>query len=57
MVSFLYLLKSKLQRSSFMLTQDCKLYPLPLKSTKNILDVCKPLHVTSFDPNSVYLYS
>ncbi|MFS7948756.1 hypothetical protein Hanom_Chr06g00563601 [Helianthus anomalus] len=44
---------SKLQNSSFILTPDCKVCPLSSKITKNVLDVCKPLHVTSFSHNSV----
>ncbi|MFS7985889.1 hypothetical protein Hanom_Chr11g01003991 [Helianthus anomalus] len=43
---------SKLQKSSFMLTLDCKVCPLSSKVTKNILHVCKPLHVTSFSTNT-----
>ncbi|MFS7960229.1 hypothetical protein Hanom_Chr08g00700791 [Helianthus anomalus] len=44
---------SKLQKSSFMLTLDCKVCLLSSKSTTNIIDGCKPLHVMSFSPNSV----
>ncbi|MFS7925024.1 hypothetical protein Hanom_Chr03g00279531 [Helianthus anomalus] len=49
--------KSKLQESSFMLTPYYKLCPLSSKSTKNVLDVCKPLHVMSFYPNSISFHS
>ncbi|MFS7993154.1 hypothetical protein Hanom_Chr12g01090731 [Helianthus anomalus] len=35
---------SKLQNSSFMYVTYCKVCPLSLKSTKNVFDVCKPLH-------------
>ncbi|MFS8014236.1 hypothetical protein Hanom_Chr15g01342241 [Helianthus anomalus] len=31
----------------------CKVCLLSSKSTKNILDVCKPLRVVSFSPNSI----
>ncbi|MFS7902110.1 hypothetical protein Hanom_Chr01g00007381 [Helianthus anomalus] len=31
----------------------CKLCPLSSIITENILDVCKPLQVMSFSPNSV----
>ncbi|MFS7919607.1 hypothetical protein Hanom_Chr03g00214631 [Helianthus anomalus] len=44
---------SKLQKLSFMLTLDCKVYPLSSKSTKNVLDVCKPQQIMSFIPNLV----
>ncbi|MFS8015184.1 hypothetical protein Hanom_Chr15g01353371 [Helianthus anomalus] len=44
---------SKLQKPSFMFTPYCKLCPLSLKYTKNVLNVCKSLHVMSFSPNSV----
>ncbi|MFS7946890.1 hypothetical protein Hanom_Chr06g00541691 [Helianthus anomalus] len=33
----------------------CKLCPLSSIITKNVLDVCKPLQVMSFSPNSVNL--
>ncbi|MFS7971413.1 hypothetical protein Hanom_Chr09g00832531 [Helianthus anomalus] len=49
-------MKSKLQNSSFMYVTYCKVCLLSLKNTKNVLDVCKPLHVTSFNPNSVSFY-
>ncbi|MFS7976971.1 hypothetical protein Hanom_Chr10g00898641 [Helianthus anomalus] len=48
--------KSKLQKSSFMLTLDSKVCHLSSKSTKNVLDVCKPLHVLSFSPNSLIFH-
>ncbi|MFS7978299.1 hypothetical protein Hanom_Chr10g00913871 [Helianthus anomalus] len=44
---------SKLQNLSFMYVTYCKLYPLSSIITENVLDVCKPLHVMSFSPNSV----
>ncbi|MFS8030094.1 hypothetical protein Hanom_Chr17g01530061 [Helianthus anomalus] len=44
---------SKLQKLSFMYVTYCKLRPLCLVITKNVLDVCKPLQVMSFSPNSV----
>ncbi|MFS8023962.1 hypothetical protein Hanom_Chr16g01457721 [Helianthus anomalus] len=47
---------SKLRKSSSMLTLNCKLYPLSSKSTINVLNVCKPFHSTSFNPNSVILF-
>ncbi|MFS7903405.1 hypothetical protein Hanom_Chr01g00023631 [Helianthus anomalus] len=47
---------SKLQKSSFMFTPYCKLYPLSSTSTKNVLHVCKPLHFTYFGPNSISVY-
>ncbi|MFS7983568.1 hypothetical protein Hanom_Chr11g00975991 [Helianthus anomalus] len=50
------LYKSKLQKSSFMLTLDCKVCPLSSKSTKTVLDVCKLLHVMTFRLNSVNFY-
>ncbi|MFS7949300.1 hypothetical protein Hanom_Chr16g01453411 [Helianthus anomalus] len=31
----------------------CKLCPLSSIITENVLDVCKPLHVMSFSPNSI----
>ncbi|MFS8033920.1 hypothetical protein Hanom_Chr17g01575181 [Helianthus anomalus] len=31
----------------------CKICPLSLTITENVLDVCKPLQVMSFSPNSV----
>ncbi|MFS7968100.1 hypothetical protein Hanom_Chr09g00793581 [Helianthus anomalus] len=45
--------KSKLQKSSFMLTLYYKVCPLSSINTKNVLDVCKPLHAMSFITNSV----
>ncbi|MFS7935905.1 hypothetical protein Hanom_Chr05g00409051 [Helianthus anomalus] len=47
---------SKLLNSSFMLTSDCKLCHLSSKGTKNILDVCEPLHVMSFSPNPIIFH-
>ncbi|MFS8026326.1 hypothetical protein Hanom_Chr16g01485451 [Helianthus anomalus] len=47
---------SKLQKSSFMLTPDCKLCLLSSRSTKHVLDVCKPLYVMSFSPNFISFY-
>ncbi|MFS7904536.1 hypothetical protein Hanom_Chr01g00037271 [Helianthus anomalus] len=44
---------SKLQKSLFMYVTYCKLCPLSLIITENVLDVCKPLQVMSFSPNSV----
>ncbi|MFS7909740.1 hypothetical protein Hanom_Chr02g00098121 [Helianthus anomalus] len=44
---------SKLQKSSFMYVAYCKVCPLSSIITENVLDVCKPLHVTSFSPNTV----
>ncbi|MFS8012951.1 hypothetical protein Hanom_Chr14g01327051 [Helianthus anomalus] len=44
---------SKLQKLSFMFTLYCKLCPLSSKYTRNILNVCKSLHVISLCPNSV----
>ncbi|MFS7888309.1 hypothetical protein Hanom_Chr00s000001g01593431 [Helianthus anomalus] len=57
-VGFILLIRSNLQKkkkkkTSIMLIPDCKLYPLSSISKKNILDVCKPLHVMSLSPNSV----
>ncbi|MFS7928685.1 hypothetical protein Hanom_Chr04g00323661 [Helianthus anomalus] len=34
----------------------CKLCPLSLISTKTVLDVCKPLNIMSFSPNSVSFF-
>ncbi|MFS7933552.1 hypothetical protein Hanom_Chr04g00381171 [Helianthus anomalus] len=48
---------SKLQKSSFILTSDCKLCPLSSKITKNVLDICKLLHVMSFSTNLISFYS
>ncbi|MFS7910432.1 hypothetical protein Hanom_Chr02g00106291 [Helianthus anomalus] len=53
----LFYLKSKLQKSSFMLTLDCKLCHLSSKSIKNVLNVCKPLQVMSFSLNSIIFYA
>ncbi|MFS7998223.1 hypothetical protein Hanom_Chr12g01151201 [Helianthus anomalus] len=47
------LVKSKLQKSSFMYVDYCKLCSLSSIITENVLDVCKPLHVTSFSTNTV----
>ncbi|MFS7939938.1 hypothetical protein Hanom_Chr05g00457761 [Helianthus anomalus] len=33
----------------------CKVCTLSSIITENILDVCKPLHVTSFSPNLVFM--
>ncbi|MFS7982269.1 hypothetical protein Hanom_Chr10g00960821 [Helianthus anomalus] len=44
---------SKLHKSSFMYVTYCKLCPLSSIITENVLDVCKPLQVMSFSPNSV----
>ncbi|MFS7909701.1 hypothetical protein Hanom_Chr02g00097671 [Helianthus anomalus] len=43
---------SKLQKSPFMYVTYCKLCHLSSIITENILDVCKPLQVMSFSPNS-----
>ncbi|MFS7964170.1 hypothetical protein Hanom_Chr08g00747051 [Helianthus anomalus] len=51
------LFKSKLQKSSFMYATYYKLCPLSLISTINIPNVYKPLHVMSFDHNSVNFHS
>ncbi|MFS8005372.1 hypothetical protein Hanom_Chr13g01236521 [Helianthus anomalus] len=48
-----YKYKSKLQKSSFMYVTYCKLCHLSSIITENVLDVCKPLQVMSFSPNSV----
>ncbi|MFS8030261.1 hypothetical protein Hanom_Chr17g01531921 [Helianthus anomalus] len=48
-----YLFFSKLQKSSFMYVTYCKLCPLSSIITENVPDVCKPLQVMSFSPNSV----
>ncbi|MFS7972673.1 hypothetical protein Hanom_Chr09g00847551 [Helianthus anomalus] len=53
---FVYLIKSKLQNSSFMYVTYCKVCPLSSKNTKNVLDVCKPLHIMSFIPNFVIFH-
>ncbi|MFS7906998.1 hypothetical protein Hanom_Chr01g00065791 [Helianthus anomalus] len=45
--------ESKLQKPSFMYVTYCKLCPLPSIITENVLNVCKPLQVMSFSPNSV----
>ncbi|MFS7925381.1 hypothetical protein Hanom_Chr04g00284211 [Helianthus anomalus] len=45
--------KSKLQKSSFMYVTYCKLCSLSSIITENVLDVCKPLQVMSFSPNSI----
>ncbi|MFS7902283.1 hypothetical protein Hanom_Chr01g00009451 [Helianthus anomalus] len=50
-------LKSKLQKSSFMYVIYYKVCPLSLISSENILNVCKPLHVMFFSPNSVNFHS
>ncbi|MFS7972476.1 hypothetical protein Hanom_Chr09g00845251 [Helianthus anomalus] len=42
--------RSKLQNSSFMYITYCKLCPLYSLITENVLDVCKPLQVMSFNP-------
>ncbi|MFS7938445.1 hypothetical protein Hanom_Chr05g00439781 [Helianthus anomalus] len=55
MTSLIYLDMSKLQNSFFMYVTYCKLCSLTLIITENILDVCKPLQVMSFSPNSVNL--
>ncbi|MFS7974213.1 hypothetical protein Hanom_Chr09g00865961 [Helianthus anomalus] len=34
----------------------CKLCPLSLIITENVLDVCKPLQVMFFSPNSVNFF-
>ncbi|MFS7895166.1 hypothetical protein Hanom_Chr00s002438g01700091 [Helianthus anomalus] len=34
----------------------CKLCPLFSIITENVLDVCKPLQVMSFSPNSSYFF-
>ncbi|MFS7909597.1 hypothetical protein Hanom_Chr02g00096441 [Helianthus anomalus] len=47
---------SKLQKSSFMYVTYCKLRPLSSIITENVLDVCKPLQVMSFSPNSVNFF-
>ncbi|MFS7979000.1 hypothetical protein Hanom_Chr10g00922191 [Helianthus anomalus] len=47
---------SELQKSFFMLILDCKVCPLSSKITKNVLHVCKPLHIMSFNPNSVSFF-
>ncbi|MFS7926032.1 hypothetical protein Hanom_Chr04g00292231 [Helianthus anomalus] len=47
------MLLSKLQKSSFMLKLDCKLCHLSSKSTKNVLNICKRLHIMLFSSNSV----
>ncbi|MFS7949365.1 hypothetical protein Hanom_Chr06g00570751 [Helianthus anomalus] len=44
---------SKLQNSSFMYVSYCKVCPMSSKITKNVLDVCKSLHATSFSPNPI----
>ncbi|MFS7990134.1 hypothetical protein Hanom_Chr11g01055191 [Helianthus anomalus] len=44
---------SKLQKSSFTYVTYCKLCPLSSIITENVLNVCKPLKVMSFIPNSV----
>ncbi|MFS7999895.1 hypothetical protein Hanom_Chr12g01172011 [Helianthus anomalus] len=44
---------SKKQNSSFMYVTYCKLCPLSSIIAENVLDVCKPLQVMSFSPNSV----
>ncbi|MFS7966103.1 hypothetical protein Hanom_Chr09g00769961 [Helianthus anomalus] len=44
---------SKLLKSSFMHVTYCKLCPLSSIITENVLDVCKPLQVMSFNSNSV----
>ncbi|MFS7939686.1 hypothetical protein Hanom_Chr05g00454821 [Helianthus anomalus] len=49
-------INSKLQKSSFMYVTYCKVCPLSSIITENILDVCKPLQVMSFSPNSVNFY-
>ncbi|MFS7949001.1 hypothetical protein Hanom_Chr06g00566421 [Helianthus anomalus] len=45
--------KSKLQKSSFLYVTYCKLCLLSSIITENVLDVCKPLQVMSFSPNSI----
>ncbi|MFS7985465.1 hypothetical protein Hanom_Chr11g00998681 [Helianthus anomalus] len=44
---------SKLQNSSFMYVNYCKLCHLFSIITENVLDICKPLQVMSFSTNSV----
>ncbi|MFS7920036.1 hypothetical protein Hanom_Chr03g00219581 [Helianthus anomalus] len=44
---------SKLQKTSFMYVTYCKRCPLSSVITENVLYVYKPLHVMSFNPNSV----
>ncbi|MFS8024755.1 hypothetical protein Hanom_Chr16g01467151 [Helianthus anomalus] len=46
-------IKNKLHKSSFMYVTYSKLCPLSSIITENVLDVCKPLQVMSFSPNSV----
>ncbi|MFS7968475.1 hypothetical protein Hanom_Chr09g00797891 [Helianthus anomalus] len=45
--------KSKLLKSSFMYVTYCKMYHFFSIITENVLDVCKPLQIISFNPNSV----
>ncbi|MFS7933994.1 hypothetical protein Hanom_Chr05g00386291 [Helianthus anomalus] len=47
------LIRSKLQKSSFMYVAYCKLCHLSSIITENVLNVCEPLQVMSFSPNSV----
>ncbi|MFS8004899.1 hypothetical protein Hanom_Chr13g01231141 [Helianthus anomalus] len=51
-----YLQFVKLQKSYFIYVTYCKLCPLSLIITENVLDVCKLLQVMSFNPNSVNFY-
>ncbi|MFS7984419.1 hypothetical protein Hanom_Chr11g00986211 [Helianthus anomalus] len=43
----------KLHKSSFMYITYCKLCPVFSIITENVLDICKPLQVMFFSPNSV----
>ncbi|MFS7952684.1 hypothetical protein Hanom_Chr07g00609831 [Helianthus anomalus] len=49
----MYFVKSKLQKSSFTYVTYCKLCHLTSIITENVLDVCKPLQIMFFSPNSV----
>ncbi|MFS7909650.1 hypothetical protein Hanom_Chr02g00097101 [Helianthus anomalus] len=55
MIAILFFL-SKLQKASFMYATYCKLCSLSLINTKTVLNVCKSLHIMSFNHNSVTFY-
>ncbi|MFS7981024.1 hypothetical protein Hanom_Chr10g00946051 [Helianthus anomalus] len=41
---------------SFMYVTYCKFCPLTSIITENVFDVCKPLQVMSFSPNSINFF-
>ncbi|MFS7922587.1 hypothetical protein Hanom_Chr03g00250841 [Helianthus anomalus] len=52
-ISEVFLLRVNYKKAYFMYVTYCKLCPLSSIIKENVLDVCKPLQVMSFSPNSV----